>query len=104
MIENITFLNRQGTQLSGILRYPETKQKMPALIVLHGFHQNKNHDLIAQLANELGYYLLTLRFDFHGHGESFGERYVMSEQVHDTIAAIAYVHNRPQVSKVFLFG
>ncbi|MBW2971857.1 alpha/beta fold hydrolase [Candidatus Woesearchaeota archaeon] len=94
--QEITFTNSRGQQLSGIIRYsdPVEPVKYPVVIVLHGFAEHKHHDLTADIANNLVHYgFLTLRFDFHGHGDSEGEfeEHTVHQQVDDVFAALDYV-------------
>ena len=95
-LRDVEFSNSKGQKISGIVRYsdPVEPTKYPVIIVLHGFAENKNSDLTAVLANELVYYgFLTLRFDFHGHGESEGEfeEITIHQQVDDVISALDFV-------------
>ena len=107
MIQNVNFLNKQGIQLDGTIRRPSKEGRLPCVIILHGFNQTKGHDLILQLGNELGFYFATLRFDFHGHGESFGDKesHTLSEQIRDVKSALDYISHLPFIDSmnVFLF-
>ncbi|MBW2967874.1 alpha/beta fold hydrolase [Candidatus Woesearchaeota archaeon] len=94
--EDITFMNSRGQKLVGVIRYSEPIEpvKYPVVIVLHGFNSHKHHDLTADLANNLVHYgYLSLRFDFHGHGESDGDfsEHTIHQQVDDVFAALDYV-------------
>ena len=95
-IKDVEFRNSRDQKLSGIVRYAEPVEEMkyPVIIVLHGFAEHKHHELTADLANSLANYgFLTLRFDFHGHGESEGEfeEHMIHQQVEDVIAALDFV-------------
>jgi len=94
--QEVSFRNSQGHALSGIVRYSEPVEatKYPVVIVLHGFAESKQHDLSADIANNLVHYgFLTLRFDFHGHGDSDGnfEEHTIHQQVDDVFAALDFV-------------
>ncbi len=94
--QEVTFKNSRGQKLSGIVRYSEPVEpvRYPVVIILHGFAEHKHHDLTADLANNLVHYgFLTLRFDFHGHGESEGEfeEHTIHQQVDDVFAALDFV-------------
>lgn len=94
--QEIEFKNSRGQKLSGIVRYSEPVEpvKYPVIIVLHGFSEHKHHDLTADLANNLVHQgFLTLRFDFHGHGDSEGafEEHTIQQQVDDVFAALDFV-------------
>jgi len=92
----VSFKNSAGHNLSGIIRYSEPVEpvKYPVIIILHGFAENKDADLIADLANNLVHYgFLTLRFDFHGHGDSDGlfEKHTIAQQVDDVLASLDFI-------------
>ena len=94
--QEVWFKNSRGQKLSGIIRYsqPVEPVKYPVIIVLHGFASHKHHDLTADLSNTLVHYgFLTLRFDFHGHGESEGEfeEHTIHQQVDDVFAALDFI-------------
>jgi len=109
--QEISFTNSRGQNLSGIVRYSEPVEpvKYPVVVVLHGFAEHKHHDLTADIANTLVYYgFLTLRFDFHGHGESDGkfEAHTIHQQVDDVFAALDFVTGLPYADegRVFVVG
>ncbi|MBW2964692.1 alpha/beta fold hydrolase [Candidatus Woesearchaeota archaeon] len=94
-IKEVSFLNSRGQKLSGIVRYtdPVEPKRYPVVVVLHGFAEHKHHDLTADIANMLVTYgFLTLRFDFHGHGDSEGEfeEHTIHQQVDDVFAALDF--------------
>ncbi|MBW2968207.1 alpha/beta fold hydrolase [Candidatus Woesearchaeota archaeon] len=96
VVKDISFNNSRGQKLVGVLRYSEPVEptKYPVVIVLHGFASHKHHDLTADIANNLVHYgFLTLRFDFHGHGDSDGEfeEHTIHQQVDDVFAALDFV-------------
>ncbi|MBI5398039.1 alpha/beta fold hydrolase [Candidatus Woesearchaeota archaeon] len=103
--KDVTFQNKKGQALSGILRYPDSVEegrKFPAVVLLHGFGESKYHDLPASLANYImpfGY--AVLRFDFHGHGESEGrfEDQTITQQIQDVEAAIDFLEELPMIDK-----
>jgi dipeptidyl aminopeptidase/acylaminoacyl peptidase len=95
-LKEISFTNSAGHALLGIIRYSEPVEpvKYPVVIFLHGFAEHKHHDLTADLANAFVHYgFLTLRFDFHGHGESEGEfeEHTIEQQVDDVKCAIDFI-------------
>jgi dipeptidyl aminopeptidase/acylaminoacyl peptidase len=102
--QEITFTNSRGQRLSGIIRYTEPVEpvRYPVVVVLHGFAEHKHHDFTADLANNLVYSgFLTLRFDFHGHGDSEGafEEHTIHQQVDDVFAALDFVSELPYADK-----
>lgn len=97
-LEEISFENNQGQKIAGVIRYRQFLEptKYPAVIILHSFAMHKNHELVATLANTIAPYgYVTLRFDFHGHGESEGEflHHNLKQQVEDVGAAIDYLQS-----------
>lgn len=102
MEENICF-ESAGLKLSGVLHLPKnymSRQRRPAIIVMHGFASNKqaaNVTTPASMYADWGY--VVLRFDMRGCGESDGEpgRILCLDQVEDTRNAISYLARRPEV-------
>ena len=100
--DKITFRSN-GFTLSGIVHVPDDMkpgEKRPALMVLHGFGNNKdsaNSMNPAELFCRWGY--VTFRFDFRGCGESEGERgkVICLEQVEDIRAAVDCLSQRPEI-------
>jgi len=95
-VQEVFFKNSRGMNLAGIVRYSEPIEpvKYPVIIVLHGFNEGKNQDFTADLANNLVYQgFLTLRFDFHGHGDSEGEfeEQTIHQQVDDVLSALDFI-------------
>jgi uncharacterized protein len=87
----IKFQSRDSTLLAGIIAEPNEKP-IGAVVLAHGITAEKNEGtfyktLAAQLAAEK---LLSLRFDFRGHGESEGASHEMtiSGEIEDLSAAI----------------
>jgi pimeloyl-ACP methyl ester carboxylesterase len=107
----VTFAS-DGLQLCGIVRIPEGAaggERLPAIIVLHGFGSNKNAGNVlapCKMLDALGY--VTLRFDMRGCGESQGERgrVICLEQVSDTRNALTFLASHPQVDpeRIALIG
>lgn len=102
MEERVSFVS-DGLKLSGVLHTPAargSRDRQPALLVLHGFGSNKNGGVAlaaARLFADLGY--VALRFDFRGCGESEGPRgrVICLEQVEDTSNALSFLATRPEV-------
>lgn len=101
MERRVTF-NSDGLTLSGVFRLPDTasSRPLPAMIVLHGFGSTKNAGNVLkpiEMLSELGY--ATFRFDMRGCGESEGERgrLICLEQVADTMAALSFLAEQPEV-------
>jgi len=102
--KEVEFRNSKGHTLSGIIRYSEPVEpiKYPVVVVLHGFAEHKHHDLTADIANMLVHHgFLTLRFDFHGHGDSTGafEELTIHQQVDDVISALDFISELKDADK-----
>src|SRR5574344_362483 len=62
--------------LSAVIETPDIKtgQKIPMVIICHGFCGNKNEPLHKALSDSLlSKGIASIRFDFNGHGESDGD-------------------------------
>ena len=87
------YINDDGIQLSAVLEKPESLEKSPLVILLHGFTSSKDrpHNLLAAEAmRDAGF--ATLRFDLYGHGESGGEfrKHTLYKWISNTMAVIDY--------------
>ena len=102
MEHSVTFRSGELT-LAGVIHTPEDMKpagKRPAIMVLHGFGNNKdsaNSINPCKLLTKLGY--VTFRFDFRGCGKSEGESgmVIPLEQVEDIQAAVTFLESRPEV-------
>ncbi len=102
MDSEITFTS-DGLTLAGSLHVPDGRaadQKLPAVIVLHGFigaKDNSYSEVVSRLMESWGY--VVLRIDFRGCGKSEGKRgYVLChDQVADTRNAMTWLAERPEV-------
>lgn len=72
----VSFENRNGHTLRGMVNLPDTDQRVPCVLLLHGFtgnlygYKGLNTRIARTLAqNGIG----CVRFDFYGNGESDGE-------------------------------
>ena len=69
--ENVSFVNRRGQALSGVLHHPEASTPRGGVILCHGMESDKESDKLVLLSRELaGRGLLALRFDFACAGKS----------------------------------
>jgi dipeptidyl aminopeptidase/acylaminoacyl peptidase len=102
MEEHVKFQS-DGLTLTGILHKPDgakAGEKLPAMLVLHGFGSNKSSKAMegmAKLFAARGY--AALRFDFRGCGDSQGERarVICLEQVEDVKNALTYLASRGDI-------
>lgn len=100
----VTFLNSRALTLVGLLDKPDTfTGPLPAVVICHGFTGFKEVKYLARLAQALrdaGF--ASLRFDFSGCiGESQGrcEDMSLTHQVNDTIAALDFLEDDPDIDK-----
>lgn len=75
-IQQISMVNRAGHTLRGIATLPDSPEKVPCVLLLHGFTGNVYgykglNTRIARGLAEAG--IGCIRFDFYGNGESDGE-------------------------------
>ena len=98
MQQNITIPD-DGISLSAVLETPEgagEAEKLPLVIILHGFGSAKNriHTLqTAEAMQDAGF--ATLRLDLFGHGESGGEfrRHTLYKWIDNTLTVIGYMRS-----------
>src|SRR5258706_9301381 len=72
--EPVSFTNKDGDILAGVLHHPPAGQPLGAVILCHGMESNKNSEKLVLLSRSLAQRgILTLRFDFRYVGESRGK-------------------------------
>lgn len=72
MAQDISIDGYGGT-LSAIIQTPDGLQKFPLVILCHGFTGEKNSPLLKLIADKLeANGIASIRFDFNGHGQSYG--------------------------------
>ncbi|MGE5216100.1 MAG: alpha/beta hydrolase [Chloroflexota bacterium] len=94
--ENISFGNRRGNTLSGVIHHPSAGDTGGAVILCHGMESDKNSEKLVFLGRQLAQSgVLTLRFDFSYVGESSGkfEEITYSGEVDDLQAAYALIQS-----------
>lgn len=103
-------LQRAGLTLRGLLNKPEGNGKRPLVLMLHGFcacMDDGNGGLLQQLSERLtAEGMMTLRFDFNGHGRSDGTFRDMTtlNELEDAAVFLQYALEREDVSEVYLLG
>ena len=104
--ERVSFSNRRGQTLKGILHLPEGSDVHAAVILCHGMESNKESEKLVSLSRTLAERgILALRFDFACAGESSGkfEEITYSGEVEDLKAAFNFIL-RYQVKKIGILG
>lgn len=91
------------------LMKPQNTQddKLPLVIICHGFSANCNRPLLTDIADDLyddG--IASLRFDFNGHGQSEGEFQNMTvlNEIGDLKNVISWAQSQPWVESISLVG
>ncbi len=105
MQEKLFIKNNRGLKLAAILHRPESKsrQKFPAVIVLHGFTGYKEEEHVAGLSSDLeknGF--VAIRFDASGFGESEGtlsQDYLFSNYLQDTECVYKFLRSQEYIDK-----
>lgn len=100
--ETVTIPTKGGYPLVGVLRIPEYTGTFPAVIICHGFLENKDRELLLDITNGISYArMITLRFDFSNHGESGGQPHhvTLSQQAKDIKAVIDFLETIQEVDK-----
>src|SRR5437016_8044458 len=94
--ENVSFVNRRGQALSGVLHHPEASTPRGGVILCHGMESNKESDKLVLLSQELAQRgLLALRFDFACAGAAGKfEEITYSGEVEDLVAAFSFMRDR----------
>jgi len=88
MKDKVFFKNSRGNRLCGILSDPTEDKSNPIIILCHGFSSSKNGRTYQALESKLNTEEISIfRFDFFGHGESYGlfEDITTSEAVDDVM-------------------
>jgi len=106
--EKLTIQGSRG-KLAAILQKPEMKQgeRVPMMIIMHGFGGKKESPLFDQLVKKLtSQGIATIRFDFNGHGESEGDFQYMTvpNEIEDATCIFNYVRSLDYVSCIGVLG
>ncbi len=104
--ERVSFQNRRGQTLAGILHHPAGTHVPSAAILCHGMESSKESEKLIALGRALAENgMRTLRFDFAGCGESGGQfdEIAYSGEVEDLKAAFNFLQ-RQNASKIGLLG
>lgn len=105
--ESFTIKGAKG-QLYAELQKPATDtDKIPLVILCHGFTANCNTELLTDIANDLqSDGIASLRFDFNGHGKSEGQFQDMTvlNEIQDLKNVISWAQVQPWVENISLLG
>ncbi len=97
-------------RISAVLETPDSLKegdKIPAVILCHGFIGSKNDTLIVELSKALtSRGIAAVRFDFDAHGQSEGDFAKMSidTELADAKAVFDYLKTRPYVAAIGAAG
>jgi pimeloyl-ACP methyl ester carboxylesterase len=103
----LDFASGEPVRLVGEIDWPLTPPPVPGVVFSHGWGSGKGsrrNVVIAQHLAQAG--MAALRFDYTGHGESWGtpEQSTWGQQAADLARAISYMLSRPEVSRVGVAG
>lgn len=103
MQEKLFIPNKKGLKLATVFERPNTKDKFPCVLLLHGFKGYKEEANYTVLASELlKENIASVRFDASGFGESeggFAGEYRLSNYVNDTESVYAWMIKRSFIDK-----
>ncbi len=94
-------------KLFTIINRPATSEKVPLVIICHGFSGNCQTVFMNDLSESIvAQGMATLRFDFNGHGRSDGEFKDMTvlNEIDDLKDVIAWAQLQPWVKDISLVG
>lgn len=94
MEKPIVFKNDQGQQLMGMLHLPKTRNKVPLVMICHGFNGGKTRARFVELGRTLAKNNIALfRFDFTGCGDSEGqfEKTDLFQEIKDLKSAYKFI-------------
>ena len=94
-------------KLDAVMHTPDNLSKYPMVIIMHGFGDKKEFELLVELSKALeAQGIASIRFDFNGHGQSEGEFYEMTipNEIEDAKKVFNYVRNLPEVTTISLSG
>ena len=100
----VVFNNRRGQRLFGVLHLPVREEQLPAVILVHGFTDDKTGDnrlfvKFARCATETG--IAVLRFDCAGSGDSEGDfsQMTIDTEIGDLHSAVDFIYTLPEIDK-----
>ena len=94
-------------KLFTIINRPATSEKMPLVIICHGFSGNCQTPFMNDLSESIvAQGMATLRFDFNGHGRSDGQFKDMTvlNEIDDLKDVISWAQTQPWVEDISLVG
>lgn len=96
-------------RLSAEMQIPEhaAGEKIPWVVVCHGFSGNKNEAMHRAIADSLERHgIASIRFDFNGHGQSDGDfsKMTVLNEIEDAKCVISYVAQRDDVKSIAIVG
>lgn len=100
-------INGSVGKLYSIVSRPETTEKVPLVIICHGFSGNCRTPFMNALSESIvAQGMATLRFDFNGHGKSEGEFKDMTvlNEIDDLKHVIQWAQNQTWVKNISLVG
>lgn len=100
-------INTSKGSISAIINKPKDLQKCPLVILMHGFMANKKLNPLKSISQALeSNGIASIRFDFNGHGNSYGKfcNMTVENEIEDARIVYHYVRNLDFVSEISLLG
>ncbi|MBQ7672376.1 MAG: alpha/beta fold hydrolase [Paludibacteraceae bacterium] len=100
-------INTPNGKIAAILTTPARTQQVPMVVLCHGFMNSKDGELMHTLADSLcAHGIASIRFDFNGHGSSYGQQSEMTvpREIEDAKAIVAHAAKLPFVSRIAIVG
>lgn len=100
-------INTFKGSISAIINKPKDLEKCPLVILMHGFMANKKLNPLKSISQALeSNGIASIRFDFNGHGNSYGKfcNMTVENEIEDARIVYHYVRNLDFVSEISLLG
>ena len=89
-------INTSKGSISAIINKPKDLEKCPLVILMHGFMANKKLNPLKSISQALeSNGIASIRFDFNGHGNSYGKfcNMTVENEIEDARIVYHYVRN-----------
>jgi exosortase A-associated hydrolase 2 len=105
----VTFQNKDGEKLIGVFHEPETGNRQPPILMLHGWtgYRTGPHQMLTRAARRLAAQgFPVLRFDFSGRGDSDGnaELATLATMTEDARAALRWLEQVQRSTRAIALG
>jgi len=100
--KSVIFKNTKGENLWAVLSLPKGKEKIPAVIAVHGFCGSKSKRKMVKIGRRFAKSgIAVLRFDFSGCGDSEGdfEKMSINQEGKDLKSAYNFLIKNPRINR-----